>query len=101
MLWDNSMAGSYFSALKNEPGATSFATSKGSTAAGAVTPRSDAGGPTKTAMDVNSQPWQRRRIHSAVRNPHGNLDQGPPAFGYGSGDGLWVAALGCGTSPLD
>ena len=38
-------------------------TVSGFTTAGAGTPRSVTGGPTKSTMVTNSQPWQRRRIH--------------------------------------
>ena len=75
MAWNNSMAESFFSALKSERVyRTVYATKsqarsdviryiEGFTIAGAVTPRSVTVGPTKSTMVINSQPWQRGRIH--------------------------------------
>lgn len=69
------MAESFFSALKNERvHRTVYATKsqarsnviryiEGFHNSRAVTPRSVTGGPTKSTMVINSQPWQRGRIH--------------------------------------
>ena len=73
VCWDNSMAESFFSMLKNErvyrtvyatkSQARSDVISRGFTTVDAGTPRSVTGDPTKSTMVINSQPWQRRRIH--------------------------------------
>ena len=75
VCWDNSMAESFFSMLKNERVyRTVYATKSQArsdviryieafTTADTGTPHSVTEGPTKSTMVISSQPWQRRRIH--------------------------------------
>ena len=76
VCWDNSMAESFFSALKVERVyRTVYATKsqarsdviryiEGFYASRRPSLRSVTGGLTKSTMVINSQPWQRRKIHS-------------------------------------